>query len=133
LKLDPATAECIEKTKSALSKAGFQPGDDILALYGLPGLVYAVGGVSPQRPWFFDSEGSLEDANNLSALKKIPKDRILKAFIILKNNDSRAFNQLIQSGVAFPRLYKQVSVLNFKYKNQRDAEITLFKSYEADK
>ena len=133
LNLDPASAECIEKTKAALADAGFKPGDDILALYGLPGLVYAVGGVSPERPWFFDSEGSSEDANNLRALRRIPKERISKAYILLKDNDSRAFNQLLESGIAFPRLYKQISLINFKYKNQKNSEIALFKVYEADK
>ena len=133
LNLDPASAECIEKTKATLAAAGFKPGDDVLALYGLPGLVYAVGGVSPQRPWFFDSEGSSEDANNLRALMRIPKERISKAYILIKDNDSRAFNQILQCGIAFPRLYKQISVINFKYKNQKDSEIALFKSYEADK
>ena len=133
LNLDPASAECIEKTKAALADAGFKPGDDILALYGLPGLVYAVGGVSPERPWFFDSEGSSEDANNLRALKRIPKKRISKAYILLKDNDSRAFNQLLESGIAFPRLYKQIGLINFKYKNQKKSEIAIFKVYEADK
>jgi hypothetical protein len=133
LNLDSASAECIEKTKAALASAGFKPGDDLLALYGLPGLVYAVGALSPERPWFFDSEGSSEDANNLRALTRIPKERISKAYILIKDNDSRAFNQLLQCGIAFPRLYKQISVINFKYKNQKDSEIALFKSYEADK
>lgn len=133
LNLDPASAECIDKTKAALADAGFKPGDDILALYGVPGLVYAVGGVSPERPWFFDSEGSSEDANNLRALRRIPKERISKAYILLKDNDSRAFNQLLESGIAFPRLYKQISLINFKYKNQKNSEIALFKVYEADK
>ena len=133
LNLDTASAECIEKTKAALADAGFKPSNDILALYGLPGLVYAVGGVSPERPWFFDSEGSSEDANNLRALRRIPKERISKAYILLKDNDSRAFNQLLESGIAFPRLYKQISLINFKYKNQKNSEIALFKVYEADK
>ena len=133
LNLDTASAECIEKTKAALADAGFKPSNDILALYGLPGLVYAVGGVSPERPWFFDSEGSSEDANNLRALKRIPKKRISKAYILLKDNDSRAFNQLLESGIAFPRLYKQIGLINFKYKNQKKSEIAIFKVYEADK
>jgi hypothetical protein len=133
LNLDPASAECIEKTKAALADAGFKPGDDILALYGLPGLVYAVGGVSPERPWFFDSEGSSEDANNLRALRRIPKKRISNAYILLKDNDSRAFNQLLESEIAFPRLYKQIGLINFKYKNQKKSEIAIFKVYEADK
>ncbi len=52
LKVDPMTAECIEITKATLRDAGFRTGDDVLALYGLPGLVYAVGGVSPRSHGF---------------------------------------------------------------------------------
>lgn len=119
LKLDPATAECIEKTKSALSKAGFQPGDDILALYGLPGLVYAVGGVSPQRPWFFNDHGPIGDEENIRGLQAIPKDRIAKSIVFLTEGDARAGLQLHLCGVSFPVNYEQTGVAIMPFKNRR--------------
>jgi hypothetical protein len=126
LKLDPASAECIRKTRQALAGAGFKPGDDIIALYGLPGLVYAVGGVSPQRPWFFDAEGILEDANNLAALKKIPPQRIKKSFILIKDNDQRAFDQLNECKIDFPKSYKLLKSIKIKYKNNTNSVISIF-------
>lgn len=132
LKVDLESAEFLENIKAALRKSGFKSGDDILVLYGLPGIVYAVGGVSPQRPWFFDAEGNVEDANNLKALQRIPKERLSKAYVLLKDNDSRAAKQLLESGIAFPKDYMQVSIINFRYKTQKDIKLSIFKSYEMD-
>lgn len=118
LKLDPETAECIQKTKAALSTAGFKPGDDILALYGLPGLVYAVGGVSPQRPWFFDDHGQEGDEANLSSLKKIPIERLKSSFLFWSNQDMRAIHQLKVCGVVFESNFQTVGQARAPFKSK---------------
>jgi hypothetical protein len=117
LKLDPASAECIQKTKAALADAGFKPGDDLLALYGLPGLVYAVGGVSPERPWFFDNYAEIGHEENLRALKRIPWDRLSKAFIIYTKSNASAIEQLKSCGVPFPESFQQIVELSIPPKN----------------
>jgi hypothetical protein len=117
LKLDPASAECIKKTKLALKSAEFQPGDDILALYGLPGLVYAVGGVSPQRPWFFDNYGQIGHEENLRALKRIPVERLAQAFIIHTKSNPAAIDQLKSCGFSFPISYQQIGKLSVPPQN----------------
>jgi hypothetical protein len=117
LNLDPASAECIEKTKAALADAGFKPGDDILALYGLPGLVYAVGGVSPQRPWFFDNYGDIGHEENLRALKRISLERISKAFIIRTKSNTIAIEQLKSCGISFPQSFQQIGEISIPLKN----------------
>jgi hypothetical protein len=122
LKLDPASAECIEKTKAALATAGFKPGDDVLALYGLPGLVYAVGGVSPKKPWFFDDHGQTGDKENLRALKKIPIERVNASFIFRSNRDSRVAHQLDLCGVSFENRFQVVEQIKVPFKN-RSVEI----------
>jgi hypothetical protein len=122
LKLDPASAECIEKTKSALATAGFKPGDDVLALYGLPGLVYAVGGVSPKKPWFFDDHGQTGDEENLRALKKIPIERVNASFIFRSNRDNRVAHQLDLCGVSFENRFQVVEQIKVPFKN-RSVEI----------
>jgi hypothetical protein len=122
LKLDPASAECIEKTKSALATAGFKPGDDVLALYGLPGLVYAVGGVSPKKPWFFDDHGQTGDEENLRALKKIPIERVNVSFIFRSNRDNRVAHQLDLCGVSFENRFQVVEQIKVPFKN-RSVEI----------
>jgi hypothetical protein len=122
LKLDPASAECIEKTKAALAIAGFKPGDDVLALYGLPGLVYAVGGVSPKKPWFFDDHGQTGDEENLRALKKIPIERVNASFIFRSNRDNRVAHQLDLCGVSFENRFQVVEQIKVPFKN-RSVEI----------
>jgi hypothetical protein len=119
LKLDPASAECIEKTKAALSNAGFKPGDDVLALYGLPGLVYAVGGVSPKKPWFFDDHGQTGDEENLRALKKIPLQRVNASFVFRSNVDSRVAHQLKLCGVSFENHFQVIDQVKVPFKNRR--------------
>jgi hypothetical protein len=129
LNLDPASAECIEKTKAALAAADFKPGDDILALYGLPGLVYAVGGVSPQRPWFFNDHGETGDQENVRALKRIPFDRLKGAFVFRTNRDERVDYQLGHCGVSFSNNFQVIEQVNIPFKN-RSVEILkpLFKN-----
>lgn len=117
LNLDPASAECIEKTKAALAAAGFKPGDDVLALYGLPGLVYAVGGVSPQRPWFFDNYGDIGHEENLRALKRISLERISKSFIIRTKSNTIAIEQLKSCGISFPQSFQQIGEISIPIKN----------------
>ena len=118
LKLDPASAECIQKTKAALADAGFKPGDDILALYGLPGLVYAVGGVSPQRPWFFNL-GQLGHEENLGALLRIPQIRIREAYIFLNDKEDLATSELVKCGVALKDEYRQIGQTTIPFRNQK--------------
>jgi hypothetical protein len=108
LKIDQASAQCILQTRMALAEAGFQPGDDILALYGLPGLVYAVGGVSPQKPWFFNDHGALGDEENFRALKRVPLSRITSSFIFRTDADSRVISQLKGCGVDFAEKFEKI-------------------------
>ena len=108
LKLDPASVECIRQTRQALAGAGFKPGNDILALYGLPGLVYAVGGVSPQKPWFFNDHGTDGDEANLRALKRIPAQRIRESFILWTDGDARAASQLSACGIEITGEFENV-------------------------
>ena len=129
LNLDPASAECINKTKVALADAGFKPGDDILALYGLPGLVYAVGGVSPQKPWFFDDHGQTGDEENARALKRIPIERLKGSFVFRTNRDERVDFQLGHCGESFSKNFQVIDQVTVPFKN-RSVEIfkPLFKN-----
>lgn len=119
LKLDPASAECIEKTKAALNSAGFRAGDDILALYGLPGLVYAVGGVSPEKPWFFNDHGSEGDEANLRVLKRIPVERIKGSHVFWTDKDDRAVSQLSECGVSIGVDFEPIGQAVVPFKKRR--------------
>lgn len=117
LKLDPASAECMRQTRQTLAGAGFKPGDDILALYGLPGLVYAVGGISPQRPWYF-IYGTLGHEENLDALLRIPKPRLQNSYIFLNDHIGWAKSQLSSCGVSLDDEWLPVGQAVVPFKNQ---------------
>jgi hypothetical protein len=53
VKLDAPTAKFVTETEQLLTSNGFKPGNYLLALYDLPGLVYLMQGYSPQVPWYF--------------------------------------------------------------------------------
>jgi hypothetical protein len=53
IKLDSPTAKFVNETEQLLTSNGFKPGNYLLALYDLPGLVYLMQGYSPQVPWYF--------------------------------------------------------------------------------
>jgi hypothetical protein len=101
-----------------LKVSGFKPGDDILALYGLPGLVYAVGGVSPQRPWFFYDHGPDGDEANLQALKRIPVERIKSSHVFWTDNDSRVASQLFSCGVLINEEFVSTGHAKVPFKNR---------------
>lgn len=125
LKVDTSTALLIKQTRAALASGGFTPGEDILALYGLPGLVYAMGGVSPEKPWFFFDHGERGDRENMLALQSIPYERLKKAYLLHTNADSRASQQLKQLGIDFPEEYSQLGRVYWVYRNQ---EITIWRA-----
>jgi hypothetical protein len=57
LKLGKEAHQFLTSTSTILEKGGFCPGDPILALYNMPGVVYAVGGTAPSVAWLFSTAG----------------------------------------------------------------------------
>jgi len=108
LRLDTQTASFLGDIRSALEAAGFRPGNDIVALFNMPGLVYAVGGVSPGRPWYFDGYGEEGDRENIRSLKRVGAERVKRAIIFQRNDDPRAASYLAALGIDFPGDYLEV-------------------------
>jgi len=52
LLVDADTAQLADSTRAVLDRNGFRAGDPVLAFHDLPGLVYLVGGRSPELPWY---------------------------------------------------------------------------------
>jgi hypothetical protein len=52
VKLDPELHAFITGVRKAALDNGFKPGDDMLGLFEMPGIVYALGGRSPVLPWW---------------------------------------------------------------------------------
>jgi hypothetical protein len=106
LRLDPATHDLIESVRDQLGSHGFKPGDDIFAFFNLPGLVFAVGGVSPGYPWYFaGDENSL--ALDLTRIGQVPPPRRLRAFLVLNGETGDFMARLRDLGIDFPNRYER--------------------------
>lgn len=104
LRLDPASHQFIEATRAQLSAHGFHPGDDVFAFFNLPGLVFAVGGVSPGHPWYFAGDQNSLDLNAMRVASVSPARRA-RAFVITNGDATPFYPQLRTAGLDFPAAY----------------------------
>lgn len=106
LRLDPASHDFVEAARVQLERHGFKPGDDIFAFFNLPGLVFALGGVSPGYPWYF-AGGAYSFVVDYGHLRAVAPERLSHAFI-LQNGDLQGFDyDLRRAGLAFPEAYER--------------------------
>ncbi len=82
LLLDQPTAGLLTQIRDALAANGFCPGDDLLAFFDLPGVVYAVGGVSPGIPWYFGMHYETGLELDKEALASVSQNRLAGVFIV---------------------------------------------------
>ncbi len=108
LRLDPGTHEFIISTRHALQEHGFKAGDDLIVLFDLPGLVFALGGVSPGHPWYF--HGDQESlANDSMRLRSIEPERRKRAFIVCNGFPEDSAPLLRECGLNFPADYQLIT------------------------
>lgn len=101
LLLDAPTARYFQEMRTALRRAGFRLGDPVLALYDAPGLVYALGGVSPGNAWYFGGT----DARNCDALAKTRLD-LRRAFLLVNEQPGAGVLACMAAhGLHFPADY----------------------------
>lgn len=104
LKLDPSSHAFVDTAREQLTSAGFQPGDDIFAFFNLPGLVFAMGGVSPGYPWYFAGDRDSLVMGGVR-VRLVPPVRRARAFIITNGNIREFLTELKNSGIDFPAAY----------------------------
>lgn len=106
LKLDGDLHAVVEGLRAAATRNGFQPGDAIVAVSYLPGLVYAIGGRSPGHPAFLLGNAGYF-AYSKMALSFARKQDLQKALVLInlapQDNELRAL--LASSGLDFPTSY----------------------------
>jgi hypothetical protein len=105
LRLDVGSHDLIEGARSQLRSKGFKPGDDIFAFFNLPGLVFALGGVSPGYPWYFSGD---ENSLALDAMRVnwVLALRRSQAFIILNRKPDAPPPPWSAMYMDFPQAYE---------------------------
>lgn len=119
LKLDPVTSEYFTQLKVLAQKNGFKPGNDILAFYDLPGVVFALGGRSPALSWFIGNPRKSPAASAEKALSFADKDRLKRAFILQTSKSDRSMPDLGKFGLNFPSGYMLCGEVNNPYDSQK--------------
>ncbi|CAN5273474.1 hypothetical protein BH10CYA1_BH10CYA1_58750 [soil metagenome] len=107
LRLEPLVANLIRDDFSILTSHGFVEGDPVLGLFDTPGLVYAVGGISPGFGWY-----GIDPANqpvNDYFLPRLQTKNFERLFLIIKNRansvelDEHTRGLLRSAGIEYPR------------------------------
>ncbi len=109
LKLSAEESTVITKLREIAVTAGFQEGDDIIAVNYMPGLVFALGGKSPGHPAFLlGSTGFLNYSKVALQFSDIARRR--KALLLIdKGQTEDELKELLNSGdLDFPARYRKV-------------------------
>jgi hypothetical protein len=115
LKLDSPTHQLVKELSSIAKANGFHPGDDIIAISYIPGLVYAMGGRSPGHPTFLVGPMGLIEKERVEdysrhALQYADIERLKNAFVLLDVESTDVKLLLASRGLDFPNGYKRVGV-----------------------
>ena len=83
--LHPNQRAMLESLQKSLSQLGFQPGDPLIAVGDLPGVVYLLGGWSPGTSWYFAYQ--LGSSRYVEAvLASVPPEIRTRSFLLFREN-----------------------------------------------
>lgn len=104
LKLDVETSRFYRDIRRVARENGFREGDDLLAFFDMPGIVFAMGGKSPGFTWYF-SDWYVGTNDAIEALLGFVRpERLQKAFV-LQSADNQKLPDLEKNGINFPAEY----------------------------
>ncbi|GEM_PF-2181055 len=105
--LDEESHQFLLSVYNLLKDNGFRPGEPILALYNLPGVVYASGGNSPVTAWWMPRPEFR--AANVAAIGRLGKVRKKPLYLLLSWYPGQAtIKALNDAGIDFPHGFKLV-------------------------
>jgi hypothetical protein len=112
LKLDEESHRIIEELRTLATDAGFRPGDDIIAVTYMPGLVFALGGRSPGHPTFLVWTEKYLRYSKL-ALQFSEVARRKEAFLLVSKDAAGGWlKDLLKSGgLDFPAGYQRIGTV----------------------
>lgn len=111
--LSPNHAHLVEGVQKLLKAGHFQPGQDVLALYGIPALVYLVGGRAPGFPWI----------SNVPAIQSWIADMVrsqvrtegFEPFVVTQDPSTTALAPYLPAGLSFPNDFEELGVVEGFY------------------
>ena len=126
--MDMPTKTFFESFSAIVKKTNYVPGDEIIAIADMPGLVLYLGGYSPGSPWFSTYLEGFSSSCDLLAVSKLSHQ---KALLILSDDviNDPSFPALVkcmnQYRVNFPDSYIYVDKLINPFSN---SSINIFMS-----
>ncbi len=120
IKVDIKTKHFFEKLNQIITtKTNFKEGDPIVAAYDMPGLVYALGGISPGNPWYLGEKKSFQKSN-CEALSRTKLTNLNRTLLFIQWKTYKEFHTcMIQHfkkwGISS---FKKVGQLKNPYTNQ---------------
>lgn len=141
LLVDGRLATAIETLRDAASEAGFSAGQDVLALYDMPGVVLALGGRAPGASWILSGYRGCGPAAEV-VLGSVAPDRLAAAWVMLRSPqraetwtrpgaNPNVSDVLGAVGLEFPDAYERVAEIPFPFYDQV-AAVSLWRPRGAD-
>jgi len=135
LYLDQQTAHLIERLQITLTQAGFCKGDPIIALYEMPGLVYAAGGRSVGIPWFRYVTQNIACAG----ISRLSEEHAPRIFLLLAGDKApditaKISQTLARQGAPYPQAFDSCGLIEDSDRRWWDlSKIYVFASKRASK
>ena len=128
LLVDGRLATAIETLRDEASEAGFLPGQDVLALYDMPGVVLALGGRAPGASWILSGYRGCGPAAEV-VLGSVEPKRLADAWVMLRSPQRAegwtrpganpdVSEVLAAVGLDFPGEYEQVAAVPLPFYDQ---------------
>lgn len=106
LLLDPASSRFVTGLRQAAAACGLVPGSPVLAFYDIPGLVFAIGGVSPGIPWYVGHYPGASEATE-QVLAALPPEVLKASALLITAPLPSALPDLNSLGLSFPKRYRE--------------------------
>jgi hypothetical protein len=134
--IDGRLATAIEILRTEASEAGFTQGQDILALYDMPGVVLVLGGRAPGASWILSGYRGCGSAAEV-VLGSVDPKRLANAWVLVRSPqraegsklpgaNPKVSEVLAAVGLNFPGEYAQVATVLFPFYDQL-ATVSLWK------
>jgi hypothetical protein len=134
--VDGRLATAIEELRARAAEAGFVAGDDVLALYDMPGVVLALGGRAPGASWILSGYRGCGPAAEV-VLGSVSPERRNRAWVMLRSPQRAETwtrpganpdvgEVLGAVGLDFPERYERVVEVPFPFYDQT-ATVSLWK------